>query len=131
MARILVIDDELMVRTMLERILTKAGHEVVLAANGREGITQFKNAPADLVLVDVVMPVQDGLETIVQLRRESPNVGIITMSGKPAGSVLLDIAQRLNTATLIKPFSGEQLLAIVDQAVARKGPPGSATDGPH
>jgi hypothetical protein len=52
------------------------------------------------------------------------------MSGKPAASVLLDMAQRLKTATLIKPFSGEQLLAIVNQAVARKGPPGSATDVP-
>ena len=102
---------------MLERILTKAGHEVVQAGDGKEGVARFKEAPADLVLVDVVMPVQDGLETIVQLRRESPTVPIIAMSGKPAAKVLLDLAQRLNTTTLIKPFSAEQLLASVTQAL--------------
>src|SRR5438270_13957327 len=103
MARILIIDDEALVRTMIERILTRSGHEITLATDGKEGVEKYKIAPANLVLVDLVMPTQEGLETIIQLRRECPTLPIIAMSGKPAARVLLDLAQRIGTATLLKP----------------------------
>jgi DNA-binding response OmpR family regulator len=124
MARILVIDDEAAVRTMLDQILRAAGHEVALAADGGEGVVQQRAAPADLVLTDLVMASQQGLDTIIQLRREHPKVAIIAMSGKPAGGTLLDIAHRLGTSILTKPFSAQELLTAVRSALGAEPGPG-------
>ena len=84
MARILVIDDEADMRGLLEETLQSAGHEVSLAADGEEGMKRFRARPADLVITDLYMPGQEGLETIMQLRREFPSVAIMAMSGRVA-----------------------------------------------
>ena len=114
MARILVIDDAADMRTLLEHTLRSAGHEVVLAADGREGVQQYRTQPADLVITDLCMPIQQGLETIIQLRKESPTVRIIAMCGKPTAMPMLSAARSLGAvAVLQKPFSPDQLLAEV------------------
>jgi DNA-binding NtrC family response regulator len=118
MARILVIDDDLDVRATVGRMLQSAGHEVVLAANGMEGMEQYRASPGDLVITDIYMPGQEGLETIIGLRRRYPEIKIIAMSGKPAGGTMLSIARRLGAlAILQKPFSLEQLLQEVEKAL--------------
>ena len=114
MARILVIDDAAEIRTLLEATLQSAGHEVVLAADGREGLRQYRAQPADLVITDLYMPIQDGLETIIQLRKEFPTVRIIAMCGKSTAMPMLSAAQRLGAvAVLQKPFLPDELLAEV------------------
>ena len=114
MPRILVIDDDADMRTLLEQTLQSAGHEVVLAADGMEGVQQYRTAPADLVITDLYMPIQQGLDTIVQLRKEAPAVRIIAMCGKSTAMPMLSAAQRLGAfAVLQKPFSPDQLLAEV------------------
>jgi CheY-like chemotaxis protein len=114
MARIIVIDDEAPIRAMLEKLLTPAGHKVVLAADGVDGVNQLRAAPADLIITDMFMPNQEGLDLIIQLRKEFPKTPIIAMSGKPAGGTLLDIAQRLGAVTILqKPFNAEQFLEAV------------------
>lgn len=113
MARILVIDDEAPVRVLIEQILRPAGHEVISVANAEEALKQYRAAPADLVITDLILPSEAGVEIIIQLRRESPKLPIIAMSGKPAGGTLLDIARRLGTAVLAKPFSAAALTAAV------------------
>ena len=81
MARILVIDDEELARFTLREILEAAGHEVVEAANGNEG-TAFQRAnPCDIVITDMIMPEKEGLETIVELKGEYPDLKIIAISG--------------------------------------------------
>lgn len=118
MARILVIDDDIGVRTVLGQMLNSAAHETMLAVDGSEGVKLHRAAPADLVLLDLIMPNQHGLETIIQLRKEFPGVAIIVMSGKPARGTLLPIAQRLGAVGILeKPFSSEQLLAAVAGAL--------------
>src|SRR5260370_6370769 len=66
MVRILVIDDDADMRAMLEQTLNSAGHEVALAADGREGVEQYRREPADLVITDIYMPHQEGLDTIIE-----------------------------------------------------------------
>jgi len=118
MARILVIDDDVDMRTLLEHTLRSAGHEVVLAADGREGVQQYRTQPADLVITDLYMPIQQGLETIIQLRKEYPAVHIIAMCGKSTAMPMLSAAQRLGAvAFLQKPFLPEHLLAEVAKAL--------------
>jgi DNA-binding NtrC family response regulator len=118
MARILVIDDDLDLRAMVGRMLQSAGHEVVLAADGKEGVEQYRVSPTDLVLTDIYMAGQEGLETIIELRRSDPEITIIAMSGKPEARTMLSIAKRLGAVAMLqKPFSLEQLLQEVEKAL--------------
>ena len=80
MGRILVIDDNEETRLMLEEALASAGHEVILAADGREGMKQHRLKPADLVITDLFMPNQEGLETIVSMVKQYPETSIIAIT---------------------------------------------------
>lgn len=62
MATILIIDDEKGIRKMLRQILESEGHQIVEANNGRKGLELYRQAPADLVIMDLLMPVKDGME---------------------------------------------------------------------
>lgn len=118
MARVLVIDDEADMRSFLEETLKAAGYEVALAADGEEGVKQYRASPADLVITDLFMPNQEGLETIRLLRKEFPGVRIIAMSGKPAAGTLLSIAQYLGAVTVLqKPFAADELLSAIQRAL--------------
>jgi len=112
MARILVIDDNPGVRTLLRLQLERAGHQVLEAAEGGEAFRVLRQEQADLVLCDLFMPGKEGLETIRELRRTSV-VPILAMTGDgPAyGKGMLEMAQKLGAnKTLIKPFDTETLL---------------------
>jgi DNA-binding NtrC family response regulator len=123
MARILVIDDEPDMRVLLEQTLKAAGHEVSLAADGREGVERYCASPADLVITDLYMPNQEGLETIGELRRRFPEVAIIAMSGKAAALTMLSIAQKFGAIGILhKPFLTEELIAAVGKALGGKSP---------
>src|SRR5438045_9784306 len=80
MARILVIDDDAQVRGAVRRILERAGHTVEDVGDGNAGLRAHRERPADLIITDIFMPERDGIETIRQLRRESPQVKIIAIS---------------------------------------------------
>ena len=124
MARILVIDDEPDIRTFLEEILKSAGHEVILAADGREGVERHRTSPADLVITDLYMPIQDGMKTIREFRNGFPEVAIIAMSGGTNSGTILPIAQNLaDVGILHKPFAVGELIAAVTKALGGQAPP--------
>src|SRR4051794_24379717 len=79
--RVLLIDDELAIRTLVRLVLEGAGMEVAEAGDGQEGVRAFHRFWPDLVLCDLLMPNKDGIETIRQLQRDAPDVKIIAMSG--------------------------------------------------
>jgi CheY-like chemotaxis protein len=118
MSRVLVMDDEADTRILIEEILKAAGHEVLLAVNGLEGMRQCQSTPVDLALVDLFMPKQEGLETIKKLRQQFPDFPVIAMSGDSLALPLLAVAQRLGaTAVLQKPFLPEELLEAIKHAL--------------
>jgi DNA-binding NtrC family response regulator len=124
MARILVIDDDGDMRTLLEQTLGAAGHEVMSARDGRDGMRLYRAAPAQLVITDLFMPNQEGLETIIQLRRDFPGLPIIAMSGRTGASTMLSIARRLGAfAILEKPFETDQLMQAVNGALRQEPRP--------
>lgn len=81
MAKIYVFDDELSILLMIKKMLEKAGHEVEIALNGREGMELFQKNVPDLLITDIIMPEKEGLETIFALRGKYPNLKIIAISG--------------------------------------------------
>jgi CheY-like chemotaxis protein len=121
MPRVLIIDDDLEIRTLIRQILVGAGYDTDLAADGAEGLAVQRKRPADLIITDLIMPGQEGLETIMEFRRLFPQLKIVAMSGGGHGGVLdfLPMARQLGAAhTLAKPFNREQLLATVRGALA-------------
>ena len=120
MAHILVIDDDPWIIKIFKQILETEGHTVDTAADGQEGIDIFRNTPADLVLTDMVMPVKDGLKTIMELDKEFPNIKIIAISG---GGVIepdryLTLAKSIGTKqTLTKPITKEDLIKAVNEVL--------------
>ena len=118
MARILVIDDEPDTRAVLELILKAAGYEVVLAVDGREGVMRYRTSPADLVITDLYMPIQDGFATILELRWRFPTVAIIGMSGRTDTGTMRSISQNVaDVRVLRKPFLPDELIAAVEKAL--------------
>jgi CheY-like chemotaxis protein len=119
MRRILVIDDDRNMLGILAEMLTTAGYEVVEASDGKEGMRLYKEAPFDLVITDLLMPEKDGLEVVMELRRDFPEVKIITHSGGGAyGNSSLETSKALGAArTLRKPFREDQLLEAVREVL--------------
>ena len=106
MGRILIIDDEPRVRASLRRVLEHQGHEVHEAADGQLGVAAFGRGSFDVVITDILMPNQDGIETIRELRRRHPSVKIIAMSEDDEQPVplYLRIARELGAdEVLMKP----------------------------
>jgi DNA-binding response OmpR family regulator len=115
-ARILIIDDEDQPRRMLQQVLIRAGYEVVEARDGNQGLQLFRVSQTDLIITDILMPEKEGLETIIDLRREFPAVKIIAISGGGRTGHLnfLEVAKRLGAQrTLQKPFELQEMLAAV------------------
>ena len=117
MSSILVVDDEDQIRRLICETLERAGYHVREARDGKEALSLYRSAPADLVIMDILMPDQDGLETTVALRRESPDVKIIVITG---GSDMIGILNYLDVAkmlgahsTLQKPFEMKTLLETI------------------
>lgn len=117
MARILLIEDTDTIRTLLRETLELAGHTVIEARSGAEGLDLFRQAGADLVITDIVMPDKDGLAVVMGLREHVPPVNIIAISGAgKRAEDYLDRAYRMGAVkVLLKPFSIATLIAAVDE----------------
>lgn len=120
MARILVIDDQSLVREAIIVALEGAGHDVSEADNGDQGIALQKERPFDIIITDILMPVKEGIETIIQLKDEFKSLKIIAISGGGRGKDIdyLKLAKSLGAnKALSKPFTNEELLLAVDECL--------------
>lgn len=111
--QILIVDDDAGVRDVLRSMLEMAGYLVSEAENGKEAMRVLRAEGADLILTDLVMPEQEGIETIKALRQEYPHLKVIAMSGAFGGDYLRIAAYLGAHATLPKPIQLEALLKLV------------------
>lgn len=120
MKRVLVIDDDSQVRMLIRRMLERAGYLVTDAPDGEIGIELHRAEPADLIITDLLMPGKEGIETIVELRKDFPDVKIIVISG---GALVedhsfLSMAERLGAMrALPKPFKCADIQAVVRELI--------------
>lgn len=123
MARILVIDDEEGIRNIIEEMLAEAGHEVFVAADGREGLTIVGQRHPELIITDIFMPEKDGLAVIMEVAHEA-GVRIIAISGGGQQKALeyLRHAKYFGAwRVLPKPFTEDELLETVNAVLADPG----------
>lgn len=126
MARILLIEDDDAIRPLLEGNLTREGHTVTLARNGREGVERYQPGAFDLVITDLVMPEMEGIEVLRTLHGRDPALRAIAMSGGGqfgAAETYLRLAALLGAGkVLAKPFTREQFLTAVNEALGAQPP---------
>ncbi len=123
MAYILLIDDDVLFRTILCDNLVRAGHEVAVAGDGVRGVKLFHQRPPDLVITDIIMPEMDGIETIMELRRHNPRVKIIAISGgvkEGMDSYLRPAALLGAQRTFSKPVDMGELLEAINDILAQR-----------
>lgn len=117
MAKILVIDDDAMVRYSLKSALEHTGHKVVEAENGVDGLSKIPGQSIDLVVTDIIMPEKEGVGTIIEMKTKFPSLPVIAISGGgPDGYTgYLETARALGAdGTLEKPVTPETLLDTVE-----------------
>jgi DNA-binding response OmpR family regulator len=122
MANVLLIDDDEMLRTVLAIAMEQAGHTVLQAEDGQKGVELSRATNVDIVITDLIMPVQEGVETIMTLRRERPRLPIIAISGGVSNSKLyLDIAGKIGAKRMLpKPFAPRQLVALIEEILTEE-----------
>jgi CheY-like chemotaxis protein len=120
LAKILVVDDDSAVQATIRLLLERAGHSVVVASDGRQGLAVFESGEFDLLFLDIFMPGMDGLETMRLVHQQQPLIPIIVISGNPvtwdsaSGPDFLTMATKLGAvSSLQKPFKPAALLAAV------------------
>ncbi|HVZ63237.1 MAG TPA: response regulator [Lacunisphaera sp.] len=122
MTRILIADDDESIRLLLRRMLQRLGYETVEAENGKEAMDRYEEAKPECVITDLIMPGQEGIETIMQMRRHSHRAAIIAMSGDTGtrAATYLKMSRALGADVVLqKPFSVEQLTAAVEKLVGK------------
>jgi two-component system, chemotaxis family, chemotaxis protein CheY len=123
MTSVLVIDDSDEVRSLIGQVLAPLGYEIREAENGVKGLDAYKEAAADVVVLDMFMPEKDGLETLRDLRQFDPNVRVIAMTGGGTHSNMgiLKPALLMGAAKLLfKPFTLTELRTVVAEALVKK-----------
>jgi CheY-like chemotaxis protein len=119
-ARILVVDDDSQLRSVVSRLLRSEGHEVTEAPGGEEASAAIKATAFDLLLIDLVMPEKGGLETIMEIHHDAKSIPTIVMSGKiPVDDDAVNrLVERYGArGVLAKPFTNRELLDAIDLAL--------------
>lgn len=119
-ARVLVIEDDELVRETLESVFDRAGYRVAAVENGVAGTEWLKLNAADVVVTDIYMPEKEGIETIMQIRRDHPAIKIVAISGGGESGLLtvLSFAEKLGAKRVLrKPFAPADIIAAVEEVL--------------
>lgn len=117
MAKVLLVEDDELVRDMLTQVLQRASHETICAANGEEAMEQLKQVKPDIMITDIIMPKKSGIALIAEVKTHHPDMEIIAISGggrlDPIG--YLDLSETLGAAVSFeKPIDNSALLMAID-----------------
>ena len=118
MAKILVVDDAMFMRSRMRGLLESAGHAVVEAANGKEAVDAYQQERPELVLMDVTMPEMDGLEALKRIRHGAPSAKVIMCSALGQQSIVLEAIKAGAKDFIVKPFRPEKVLEAVGRQVS-------------
>ena len=120
-AKVLAVDDEEQIRTYLRKVLEKENHDIIEAPDGKVALRLFQEVNPDLIIIDLIMPEKEGLETIMELKHNFKDVKIIAISGgwsKMGPDYLLNMAKTLGAIyTIKKPFKNTEIVDAVERVL--------------
>jgi DNA-binding response OmpR family regulator len=122
MSWIMIADDDLDFRGMLKMLLERHGHQVMEACDGFEATRICRDRIPDLAVVDIIMPNKEGLELITDLRRNSPEVPVMAVSGggRIGPDTYLELARKMGADRILtKPFPLDEFMTAVDELLGR------------
>lgn len=119
--RVLVVDDDAAIGELLDAMLTRDGFDVTVVSDPREAEEVVRSRRVHLVLLDLMMPRQDGIETLRQLRRVDRDLAVIVVTGYPSLETAVDAMKLDAMDYLRKPFSIEELREVIDRTLQKKG----------
>jgi two-component system response regulator PilR (NtrC family) len=117
---ILIIDDEEIMREILEALLTREGYQVRLASSGEEGLDLARSAPFDAAIVDVMMPGLDGIATLEELRRYDDDLPVVMVTAFASVETAIAAMKRGAFDYITKPFKNDEVLVVVRNAIERR-----------
>jgi DNA-binding NtrC family response regulator len=120
MPDILIVDDDTQIRKLLRITLEKEGYHIDEASNGNQALKRFHENPPDLVIMDLIMPEKEGIETISEIQKQYPETKIIAISGggRLNPKNYLDLAEKMGAhKTLAKPFTKNQVIEAVKSSL--------------
>lgn len=120
MAKILLIDDEEMIRRRLEELLIMDGFEVFLAEDGEKGLEMFKKETPGIILVDIKMPGMDGFEVLEEVKKVSPETEVIVISGHGERETSNDVLRRKAFDYITKPINYDELVISIKRALEKQ-----------
>jgi two-component system chemotaxis response regulator CheY len=114
MAKILIVDDAAFMRMMVKDNLKKAGYsDFIEAGNGEEAIALFTEQNPDIVLLDITMPVKDGIETLTDIKSKNPAAKVVMCSAMGQESMVVEAIKLGALDFIVKPFKPERLVQTV------------------
>ena len=119
-ARILIVDDDFEVLGVLRDMVSAVGHDVQTAATGWGGLALIDLFHRDVMLLDVAMPTPSGYEVLSEMRRDHPAIPVIMVAAQVDPAISEELIARGAFACVEKPFTMEQLGAVIDAALARR-----------
>jgi DNA-binding NtrC family response regulator len=117
--RVLVVDDEGSIRSVLERWIVQWGYDVACVASADAAITEMERLPADVIFADITMPIHDGIWLLEQVHRRWPKTQVIMESGVEEPSIVLKAKHQGAVDFLPKPFGREMVYQALERAIAR------------
>ncbi len=120
MKKILVVDDDDLIRDLIYEILEPNGYQILLADNGNKALEILDREEVDLIITDIIMPDKEGIETIIDIKKKLPQAKIIAMSGggQLDANSYLSIAKKLGVkATITKPFDPAKLIRTIEEVL--------------
>lgn len=118
MATILVVDDAAFMRSRCAKFLREHGYDVVEAENGAVALERYKESKPDGVLMDITMPVMDGLEALKELKKIDPNVRVAMVTAMGQQSIIMEAIKNGAKDYVVKPFEKDRVIAAVEKLLA-------------
>ncbi len=119
MTKVLIVDDALFMRTMIKDILQGSGRYQVVgeAANGQEAIKKYQELQPELVTMDIVMPVMDGIEATRNILKHDPSVRVVMVSALGQEPLVIESIASGAKDFIVKPFSADKVIKVIDQVM--------------
>src|ERR687892_816746 len=119
---VLVVDDEEIMREILETLLTREGYEVRVASSGAEGLELARSLPFDAAIVDIMMPGLDGIATLDELKRIDDDLAVVIITAYASVESAISAMKAGAFDYVTKPFKNDEVLVIVRNAMERRQP---------
>jgi ATP-dependent Lon protease len=119
--RILVVDDEPVVLRCCQRILEDQGHTVHLVGSADEAITVMEDEPFEILLVDIKMPIRDGIDLVREIKGKWPQTSVVVMTGYATPGTIRKSRSVKADRFISKPFTPDELLEILQTIISKGG----------